>query len=247
MTWQTEATALVCDVTNLEEWQVSNLQYVVQQIITFFYKVITDLQRSNCGFVFIVISSLNSVISQNILVLSLLSCFVIRHWLPSSKDAPGRASFAVDRLINYSPLPSPILGYVHIRIVPRDGYFIFWNGHAVMVIIKILRLQFFREKLVVNFCFFSNITKGGQAYLFFSLPVANPQILALFLLSRIRKFLRCASPQIENPQLNTQITKSANFLGVPISNPHIFHHRTERMKHLFFSALSCKNLIFHSI
>jgi hypothetical protein len=43
--------------------------------------------------------------------------------------------------------------------------------------------------------------RGGQANFFRSPQIENPQILELISLPKIRKLLRCASPQIANPQL----------------------------------------------
>jgi hypothetical protein len=53
-------------------------------------------------------------------------------------------------------------------------------------------------------------SRGWQANFYKSLQIANLQILGLILLSQIRKFLRCASLQIANPQIfmiNPQIRK----------------------------------------
>jgi hypothetical protein len=52
--------------------------------------------------------------------------------------------------------------------------------------------------------------RGWQANFYKSLQIENLQILGLILLSQIRKFLRCASPQIANPRIfmiNPQIRK----------------------------------------
>ncbi len=62
--------------------------------------------------------------------------------------------------------------------------------------------------------------KGGQTNIF-SLQIANPQILGPISLSLNRKFLRCASPQIANPQffmINLHAWVSANFLEWQFAN-----------------------------
>ncbi len=45
--------------------------------------------------------------------------------------------------------------------------------------------------------------KVGTQIIFVSPQNANPQILGLIPQSQIRKFLKCASPQIANPQTAT--------------------------------------------
>ncbi len=52
----------------------------------------------------------------------------------------------------------------------------------------------FVEKIV-----FSVNCKGEQANIFLLLGISNPQILGLILISRICKFLRCASSQKASP------------------------------------------------
>jgi hypothetical protein len=55
-----------------------------------------------------------------------------------------------------------------------------------------------------------------QSYILYFTQIANPKILGLVPLPQIRKFLRYASPQIENPQtfmIISQIAKQReNFL-----------------------------------
>jgi hypothetical protein len=57
------------------------------------------------------------------------------------------------------------------------------------------------EAATLNYTVYSYryITRGGQAN-------ANPQILGLIPLLQILKFLRCASPQIVNPQIKKGLT-----------------------------------------
>jgi hypothetical protein len=106
----------------------------------------------------------------------------------------------------------------------------------------------FYRKISLKFCFFSKIAKGGQAYLFLVCQSQIHKFLCLFCCRS--KLPRCACPQIANPQgtmINTQI---ANLV---ISWVYQFQIRTfstigqRGLKHLFFSALSCQNLNFHSI
>jgi len=62
-------------------------------------------------------------------------------------------------------------------------------------------------------------SQNGRANFFVSPQLAYPQILGLIPQSQIRKFLRCASPQIAKPQIcNVQFAnhKSTNFFGVPV-------------------------------
>jgi hypothetical protein len=64
---------------------------------------------------------------------------------------------------------------------------------------------------------------GAQTF-FVSPQLANPQIRGLLPQSQIRKFLRCASPQIAKPKIcNEQFAnhKSTNFFGVPVRKSQI--------------------------
>jgi hypothetical protein len=47
-----------------------------------------------------------------------------------------------------------------------------------------------------------NYQEGGRLNVFLSHQIANPEILGLNPQSKIRKFLRYASPQITNPQIS---------------------------------------------
>jgi hypothetical protein len=80
----------------------------------------------------------------------------------------------------------------------------------------------------------------------------NPQILEFNSQSKIPKFLRYVSPKISNPQISLDWAAyriSANVSSPQIANPQIFHHKTERMKHLilfppFIAKLSGRRFVW---
>jgi hypothetical protein len=55
---------------------------------------------------------------------------------------------------------------------------------------------------------------GGQANVFYSPQIDNPQILGLIPLLKIRRFLKCASALIANRKYFTNNLEIAHFLGV---------------------------------
>jgi hypothetical protein len=81
--------------------------------------------------------------------------------------------------------------------------------------------------IYVRRCACTLYNRGWKANFYKSLQIANLQILGLILLSQIRKFLRCASPQIANPQIfmiNPQISsKFCTFLSKNSPSSRLFH------------------------
>ncbi len=72
--------------------------------------------------------------------------------------------------------------------------------------------------MLVLLVLFIVLSKVGT-HNFFSPQIATPKILGLIPQSQIRKFLRCVSLQIANPQICNDLsanTKSDNFRGVPV-------------------------------